>query len=56
MLPRPICRACRQRQRVLVCDYCQKPFRPTSGTLTQRYCSIQHGALGRWLNWRDRVA
>jgi hypothetical protein len=45
----PICRRCRRRGALLVCEHCNRPFRARNGSLAQRYCSVKHAALGRWL-------
>lgn len=50
-LAQPMCRSCRKRHRVILCEYCSKPFRPGNGALEARTCSVSHGLLVRWLEW-----
>lgn len=52
-LAQPMCRPCRKRQRVLLCEYCNMPFRPGNGSLVTKYCSVRHGLLARWLEWHE---
>lgn len=50
-LQRPICRVCRGRGRVLLCEYCNMPFRSPNGHLTGKYCSRNHQMRDRWKIW-----
>lgn len=50
-LEHPVCRVCRARGRVILCEYCDMPFRSLTGSLTAKYCSSRHFMLDRWKTW-----
>lgn len=48
-MPKPMCRACRRRRAVLICEYCGKPFRAKGGHLAALFCCRSHANSGKRL-------
>jgi hypothetical protein len=42
----PVCLDCRRRRRLILCEWCNMPFRPRDGSLKAKYCCRRHAALG----------
>jgi hypothetical protein len=52
----PVCRRCRRRMGVRLCEYCNRPFRPSTPREGAIYCSIKCAAKNRWREYRMRLA
>jgi hypothetical protein len=43
---KPLCRRCRRRRSLNVCEFCNQPFHSSSGRLQAKFCCLDH--LYRW--------